>query len=576
MISNRFSGSSKAIYVLFVIAFAAGIPSVVMAQMQMDRNQIDQISMAVVQIHTPTSEGSGSLVEGTNLIYTNRHVAEGYYNFDIHALLDLTDTALAVFRAELVGYSDTYDFAVLRITETTDGRPVDNPHAYLASRSDSRMVPALQMASSADIPGRGDQTAVFGYPGIGDNELVITTGIISSVQYDEVYGERMPVWYRTNAEMSPGNSGGVATNMQGEMIGIPTYVRTESVTGGRLGSVLSIQVVNKILEHNALESDWDNLVSGTVGSMYGSEQLDFRLDPTFGSVNLSGGFIPDPYSVSLISGGEINASYITDEGCIGFASASPDFRLQWSASGELPLIMYFEPDVEGNDTVLLINKPDGSWMCNDDAHELTLDPLVEINNPSTGQYDIWIASYDEGEYHRGMLHITEMRLLGPAPVSVPEPEGGLSVTTPPDVYMQLDFAEPPQFGSVSLKTGFLPDPYTQRVTSGGSVDVSGLGLGSDCIGFAGVAPDFRLNWSGSAANLNVMFVADNSSDDTVLIVNAPNRSWNCNDDAHPATLNPMVNLSGLGEGQYDIWVASYSRGEYISGTLKITEYDARP
>lgn len=559
------------VFFLIVMAFAALItlPQDTQAQLQMDREQIDQVSMAIVQVQTPVSAGSGSLVEGTNLIYTNRHVAEGYYEFEIHALTDLTETARPVFRAELVGYSDEYDFAVLRITGDMSGNPVSNPHSYLDAISEKGLFPQLRTAPLSQVSGRGDQMAVFGYPGIGDNELVITTGIISSVQYDEVYGERMPVWLRTNAEMSPGNSGGVATNMRGEMIGIPTYVRTESVTGGRLGSLLSMQVVNKILEENALLERWTDSATGRMAGMPGGEQLDFRLDSTFGSANLNAGFTPDPFSVSVISGGEINASYLQGDDCRGFASASPDYRLQWSGSSPA-LRLYFEADTPGDDTVLLINRPDGSWICNDDADNdfNTVNPLVEIQNPAEGQYDIWIASYDEGEYYDGTLFISELSSMGPgsgtAGIASNSSSAGLS----------LDFTEPPTYGRIELGSGFLPDPHTVEIVSGGSVDVSSLNLGSGCTGYAAIAPDLSLVWDGDTSDLRIFYEASDSSDDTVLIINTPSGQWICNDDAYAGTLNPMLPLSAYGSGRFDIWVASYSEGDFISGELKITELDS--
>lgn len=546
------------------------------AQLQMDREKIDSISMAVVQVYSIGSDepgslmdgynlGSGSLVEGTNLMYTNRHVAEDHYEFIIHALIDLNDTARPVFRAELVGFSDEYDFAVLRITEDMEGVPVTNPHHYLAELSDQGQFPQLLQASMDIVLGRGDQIAIFGYPSVGDNELVFTTGIISSVQYDEVYGESMPVWFRTNAEMSPGNSGGVVTNMGGEMIGIPTYVRSESVTGGRLGSLLSMQVVHKILEENALLERWSDSVSGIMTEMYGGEALDYSLDPTYGSTSLSAGFTPDPFSVPVFSGGDINASYVEGADCIGYAAASPDFRLQWTGSGPF-LRMYFEGEGQDDDTVLLINRPDGSWICNDDANDSTINPLVQIDQPEEGQYDIWVASYDDGQYFQGRLFISELSSEGPV-------SGGSSETNGSAF---LDFNDDPTYGLIELKSGFAPSPHSVEVVSGGSIDVAAVERGTDCLGYAAKAPDLSLSWSGSSSNLRVYYEADDPADDTVLIINTPDGQWICNDDAHEDTLNPQLNLSSFDDGRYDIWVGSYYEDEFINGKLFITESDARP
>jgi serine protease Do len=110
------------------------------------------------------------------------------------------------------------------------------------------------------------------------------------------------------------------------------------------------------------------------------------------------------------------------------------------------------------------------------------------------------------------------------------------------------------------------------MTSGGSIDAEYLGGG--CVGFAAAEPDFRLFWSGSSDELRIFFEADDDGDATML-VNLPNGDWTCNDDAD-GTLNPMVTVEDPSEGQFDIWVGSYSRGEFISGTLSITERDLGP
>ena len=135
----------------------------------------------------------------------------------------------------------------------------------------------------------------------------------------------------------------------------------------------------------------------------------------------------------------------------------------------------------------------------------------------------------------------------------------------------LDYTLEPNFGVESLAAGFASDPYMVSVTSGGSVDVDGLDLGSDCTGYATSAPDFRIQWSGSSSNLRIFFVADDENEDATLIVNDARGNYYCNDDF--SGWNPLVDIPNPAEGQIDIWVGSYSSSDYVAGTLYVTELD---
>lgn len=154
---------------------------------------------------------------------------------------------------------------------------------------------------------------------------------------------------------------------------------------------------------------------------------------------------------------------------------------------------------------------------------------------------------------------------GPAPAPAPGPGPAPSGNT-------LDYSLSPNYGSQNLSAGFVPDPFQVNLTSGGSVNASYLGGG--CGGYATSAPDFRLNWSGTSSRLRIMFVASTAGQDATLIVNAANGTWLCNDDY--GGLNPMVEINNPSPGQYDIWVGSYQSGQYIGGTLKITELNLTP
>ena len=130
--------------------------------------------------------------------------------------------------------------------------------------------------------------------------------------------------------------------------------------------------------------------------------LNFSLPPNYGSTSLVSGFVPDPYTVGITSGGPVSVSYLGG-GCTGWATSAPDFSVNYTA-GAFPLLRFYF--IGGGDTTMIINTPGGSYVCVDDSFG-TLNPTIDFNSPSSGRYDIWIGSYNSGASIGGTLHVTE-------------------------------------------------------------------------------------------------------------------------------------------------------------------------
>lgn len=270
-------------------------------------------------------------------------------------------------------------------------------------------------------------------------------------------------------------------------------------------------------------------------------------DSNYGAAKLSAGFSPDPHQVSITSGGSLDVGDMNlGSGCVGYGTRNPDFILNVGAG--MSFLRFYN---EGNgDTGLVINDPNGRWHCDDDSHTGT-NPMVSIENASGGQYDIWVTSYSSDDNIASTLYITELR-SNPAGSSTER----LSIG-----------GDDSNFGSVTLSPGFTPDPHEVNITSGGSLSVREMNLGSGCVGYATRTPDFILEFSGASDFLR-FYMEGNG--DTGLVINGPSGRWHCDDDSHTGT-NPMVDITNAEAGQYDIWVSSYSSDENITGTLHITE-----
>jgi hypothetical protein len=138
--------------------------------------------------------------------------------------------------------------------------------------------------------------------------------------------------------------------------------------------------------------------------------MNFTCAPNYGEVELASGFTDDPFTVQTRSGGPVSVvDQGLPQGCRGYVTSAPDFRLRLTSQSPR-LRIFYVADEAGADTTLVINTTTGAWACNDDSPTGTLNPMVELTDAEAGQYDIWIGSYDEGEFHSGTLYITEQEL----------------------------------------------------------------------------------------------------------------------------------------------------------------------
>lgn len=119
-----------------------------------------------------------------------------------------------------------------------------------------------------------------------------------------------------------------------------------------------------------------------------------------GEISLDSGFTPDPYRVSLVSGGGIDGSALPGA-CVGMISDAPDFELTYSSSGG-PLTFRTQ---SGGDTTLIINGPDGRWYCDDDSGG-GVNARVTFGSAPSGTYDVWVGAI--GGSASATLLITEL------------------------------------------------------------------------------------------------------------------------------------------------------------------------
>lgn len=112
--------------------------------------------------------------------------------------------------------------------------------ALLSFKSED-ILPIARLGRSSDLY-VGDWVLAIGNP-LG-YESSVTAGIISALGREEGPGGNISDFIQTDASINQGNSGGALVNMDGEVVGINTWISTS--TGGSMGLGFSLPIDNVI------------------------------------------------------------------------------------------------------------------------------------------------------------------------------------------------------------------------------------------------------------------------------------------------------------------------------------------
>lgn len=182
--------------------------------------------------------GSGIIVRRTGdtvYVLTNDHVAGDADRIDV-TLYDGRE-----FEAELVGADSNKDLALLAF-ET------------------GQVVPIARIGDSDDVQ-VGDFVLAVGNP-LGF-ESTVTSGIVSAVERQGPRRSGMPLltdYIQTDAAINRGNSGGALVNLRGEVIGMNTWIASQS--GGSIGLGFAIPInnatsaIDQFIESGRVEYGW--------------------------------------------------------------------------------------------------------------------------------------------------------------------------------------------------------------------------------------------------------------------------------------------------------------------------------
>jgi len=198
--------------------------------------------------------GSGTIISSDGLILTNYHVYQmkNQLSYDDASntikLMKSDDSSMLVYtladndplkppvlqyHAEPVSLDQDHDTALLKIVTNKDGNDISEKN-----------FPCIPVGNPYSLT-LNNEMLILGYPAKGGNTITVTDGKFLGYYLNEQYMGR-DGFIKTNAAMSPGNSGGTALH-QNKMVGVPTAVTLPSLAGSDMGYIHPITWAAKVL-----------------------------------------------------------------------------------------------------------------------------------------------------------------------------------------------------------------------------------------------------------------------------------------------------------------------------------------
>lgn len=332
-----------------------------------------------------------------------------------------------------------------------------------------------------------------------------------------------------------------------------------------------LTIVFKRDGENLVATEFDKTIFGTKGfTLYWRDAVEAKLaalQRAYVTVDLNAGFPLDPFLVSANGGGELDMSVLSEK-CKGYINPNPTLTINWTGNADLARVFTFSDA----DPTLVIQTPDGKFLCGDDHNSILLDAQIEISKPSPGIYNVWVGSAAAKQLLPTILVLTTR-----ADVTVNNFQLSDLVKRPamPQASSNLPHALQAKIvtealarykGTVGGPLG--ATPLTQAVQSAGDIAAFDIDLGAaQCSGYIGDTPDFVFDVNSATEQMTVWFAG---KQDASLLVVGPQGAAYCNDDSGADNANPSVRLQKPAQGRYGVFVGRFSQDAPVEGTVTVT------
>lgn len=256
--TNKKTFVAISILLLLVIGILALFSDLTNRKPSTSQENLD-IASAVVNIYCEgkteeeSSGGSGTIMTEGGLVLTNAHIIPEGAEDSVSCLVILPDSSTGSPKEIYYAYpivfpeiSEKYDLAFLLIDDVfvdEDGEIYGDYPKVFPAYDDSKYCTDENIIL-------GESVRIYGYPSLsGGTALTITNGVVSSLLIDEGL-------IITSAQISSGNSGGLAVDQYGCRIGIPAMVYEEE--NESLGVIISNDLIAEFTNEVLLLDGYNN------------------------------------------------------------------------------------------------------------------------------------------------------------------------------------------------------------------------------------------------------------------------------------------------------------------------------